>query len=66
MPKGSSNVFGVDVPVLNEHECPMLGPNLKALKEWQHMADAVLADGTLQSLYFSDDHPDEALRGSFK
>lgn len=66
MPKGPSAAFGADTLVLNEDSKPVFGSDGKALKERVRMADARLADGTAQSLYFPNDHPDEALRGHFK
>lgn len=68
MPKKPSNLdsnFGVDVPVMANGK-PVYGTDGKIQKERRPMADAVLPDGTPQSLYYPVDHPDPALRGAFK
>ncbi|KAJ2970674.1 hypothetical protein NUW54_g12678 [Trametes sanguinea] len=66
MTKNPSKTFGVEIPILDEVGRPVHGSDGKVSKARIRMADATFADGTKQSLYFPDNHPDPELRGAFK
>ncbi|KAI0039257.1 hypothetical protein FA95DRAFT_1585324 [Auriscalpium vulgare] len=63
MQKFPSENFFVERNVIGSDGKPVYGPDGKILKEKVRMADATLADGTPQPLYFPDDHE---LAGCFK
>jgi hypothetical protein len=56
MPKNPSATWGVSVTAKNDAGKTVFGENGKPVKEKIRMADAQLANGDVQPLYFSDGH----------
>ncbi|RDB19555.1 hypothetical protein Hypma_013355 [Hypsizygus marmoreus] len=65
MPKGPSEVFGVEVNVMGADGKPVYGPDGKILKKKVPMGNGKFVDGSEQEFYYPN-KDGESLRGQFK